>query len=63
MLFKALIIQSLYNFSDEQLEYQILDSTGFKAFFGLKKCGLVPDSRTYWHFREQVIAAGSIESL
>ncbi len=63
MLFKALIIQSLYNLSDEQLEYQILDRTSFKAFLGLKKSDRVPDSRTYWHFREQLIASGSIESL
>lgn len=63
MLFKALIIQSLYNLSDEQLEYQILDRTSFKVFLGLKKSDRVPDSRTYWHFREQLIASGSIENL
>jgi IS5 family transposase len=63
MLFKALIIQSLYNLSDEQLEYQILDRTSFKNFLGLKKSDRVPDSRTYWHFREQLIASGTIESL
>jgi IS5 family transposase len=63
MLFKALIIQSLYNLSDEQLEYQILDRTSFKIFLGLKKSDRVPDSRTYWHFREQLISSGSIESL
>lgn len=63
MLFKALIIQGLYNLSDEQREYQILDRTSFKIFLGLKKSDRVPDSRTYWHFREQLISSGSIESL
>ncbi len=63
MLFKALIIQSLYNLSDEQLEYQILDRTSFRSFLGLKKSDRVPDSRTYWHFREQLIASGTIVSL
>lgn len=63
MLFKALIIQSLYNLSDEQLEYQILDRSSFKQFLGLKKSDRVPDSRTFWQFREQLIAFGSIESL
>ena len=63
MLFKALIIQSLYHLSDEQLEYQILDMTSFKAFLGMKKSDRVPDSRTYWNFREQLIASGYIESL
>jgi hypothetical protein len=32
MLFKALIIQSLYNLSDDQLEYQIIDRSSFKRF-------------------------------
>ncbi len=63
MLFKALLIQSLYNLSDEQLEYQILDRSSFRQFLGLKKSDRVPDSRTFWHFREQLIAHGSIESL
>lgn len=63
MLFKALIIQSLYNLSDEQLGYQILDRSSFKQFLGLKKSDRVPDSRTFWHFREQLIAFGSIEPL
>lgn len=52
MLFKAIVIQALYNLSDEQLEYQILDRTSFKVFLGLKKSDRVPDSRTFWHFRE-----------
>jgi IS5 family transposase len=63
MLFKALVIQSLYNLSDEQLEYQILDRTSFKKFLGLKKSDRVPDSRTFWHFREQLIGFGTIQSL
>jgi len=37
MLFKALIIQSLYNLSDEQLEYRILDRTSFKIFCDAEK--------------------------
>lgn len=55
MLFKGLIIQSLYNLSDDQLEYQILDRTSFKHFLGLKKSDKVPDSKTFWLFREQLI--------
>jgi IS5 family transposase len=54
MLFKALIIQSLYNLSDDQLEFQILDRASFKKFLGLKKSDKVPDSKTFWLFREQL---------
>ncbi len=55
MLFKALLIQSLYNLSDDQLEYQIIDRASFKRFLGLKKSDKVPDSKTFWFFREQLI--------
>ena len=55
IMFKALLIQSLYNLSDDQLEYQIIDRASFKRFLGLKKSDKVPDSKTFWHFREQLI--------
>jgi len=55
LLFKALIIQSLYNLSDDQLEFQIVGRASFKRFLGLKKSDKVPDSRTFWFFREQLI--------
>lgn len=63
MLFKALIIQSLYNLSDDQVEYQIIDRASFKRFLGLKKSYIVPDSKTYWLFREQLIEKGVIMGL
>jgi IS5 family transposase len=63
MLFKALIIQSLYNLSDDQLEYQIIDRTSFKRFLGLKKSDKVPDSKTFWFFREQLIEKDVIMDL
>lgn len=63
MLFKALIIQSLYNLSDDQLEYQIIDRASFKRFLGLKKSDKVPDSKTFWLFREQLIEKDVIMGL
>jgi len=63
LMFKALIIQSLYNLSDDQLEYQIVDRASFKRFLGLKKSDKVPDSKTFWAFREQLIEKEAIESL
>ena len=35
VLFKALIIQSLYNLSDDATEFQILDRVSFGRFLGL----------------------------
>jgi IS5 family transposase len=63
MLFKSCILQSLYNLSDEQLEYQIVDRASFKRFLGLRKSDRVPDSRTFWQFREALIEKGVIEAL
>lgn len=63
LMFKALIIQSLYNLSDDQLEYQIVDRSSFKRFLGLKKSDKVPDSKTFWFFREQLIERDVIMGL
>ena len=35
MMFKALVIQNLYQLSDERLEFQITDRLSFKSFLGL----------------------------
>ena len=63
MMFKSLLIQSLYNLSDDQLEYQIVDRASFKRFLGLKKSDKVPDSKTFWVFREYLIEKEVIEGL
>lgn len=63
ILFKALLVQSLYNLSDDQLEYQITDRASFKRFLGLNKSDKVPDSKTFWYFREQLIEKDVIMGL
>lgn len=63
ILFKSLVIQSLYNLSDDQLEYQIIDRASFKRFLELKKSDKVPDSKTFWLFREQLIEKNIIMGL
>jgi IS5 family transposase len=63
MMFKILIIQSLYNLSDEAVEYQILDRMSFMRFLGLQLGDPVPDAKTIWLFREQLTQAGCIATL
>ena len=63
LLFKALIIQSLYNLSDDQLEFQIVDRVSFKRFLRLKRSDKVSDSKTFWLFREQLIEKDVIMGL
>nr|WP_246046639.1 transposase [Chlorobaculum thiosulfatiphilum] len=63
MMFKLLILQSLYNLSDDQMEYQITDRLSFRRFLGLKSSDKVPDSKTIWKFRETLIQEELIEVL
>jgi len=44
MLFKLLILQQLYNVSDEELEYQTHDRDSFRRFLGLSPKSEVPDA-------------------
>jgi IS5 family transposase len=61
LMFKVLILQSLYNLSDEQTEFQIRDRLSFMRFLGLSLGDAVPDAKTIWLFREQLTEAGLIE--
>ena len=63
VLFRMLILQSLYNLSDEQVEYQVRDRFSFTRFLtsGIEDC--IPDGTTLWLFREKLAKAGVIEKL
>ena len=61
IMFKILVLQKLYNISDEQTEFQILDRQSFRTF--LKIANKVPDSTTIWLFRENLTNAGVIDKL
>ena len=58
LMFKVLILQSLYNLSDEQTEFQIRDCLSFMQFLGLSLGDAVPDAKTIWLFRERVLQIG-----
>ena len=63
MMFKILILQSLYNLSDDALEMQILDCLSFMRFLGLSIDQAVPDATTIWKFREMLTSAGMVKDL
>ncbi len=63
LLFKILILQSLYNLSDEGMEYQILDRYSFSRFLGLHASSKIPDATTIWRFREDLARAGIVKEL
>lgn len=63
LMFKVLVLQSLYNLSDDALEYQIRDRLSFMRFLGLSIGDRVPDAKTIWLFREDLGKAKLIKPL
>jgi IS5 family transposase len=57
-MFKILILQRLYNLSDDATEDQISDRYSFMEFLGLRLGGSIPDKNTIWDFRELLEADG-----
>ena len=62
-MFKVLVLQSLYNLADEQLEFQIRDRLSFMRFLGLGVEDRVPDATTVWRFREDLKELDLMERL
>jgi IS5 family transposase len=63
IMFRMLVLQSLYNLSDEQAEYQVRDRMSFTRFLTLGMEDRIPDGTTLWLFREKLAKAGLIEKL
>ena len=63
MLFKILILQSLYNLADDAMEYMLRDRLSFMRFLGLAMTDKIPDAKTIWKYREQLTKAGLIKPL
>ena len=63
LMFKVLVLQTLYTLSDDQTEYQLKDRLSFMRFIGLAMHDPVPDAKTIWLFREQLARAGATEQL
>lgn len=63
MMFKILILQHLYNLSDAQMQFQLLDRYSFKRFIGIDPEDRVPDEKTIWLFREELTRKGGAKKL
>lgn len=63
LMFKILVLQSLYNLSDDAVEYQVRDRLSFMRFLGLSIGDRVPDAKTIWLFREQLGEAKLVKRL
>jgi IS5 family transposase len=62
-MFKILVLQALYNLSDDQAEFVIQDRLSFMRFLGLGLSDKVPDAKTIWLFRESLVRAGAVDNL
>ncbi|CAI08929.1 putative transposase, fragment [Aromatoleum aromaticum EbN1] len=56
---RILVLKRLYNLSDEQMEYQLLDRMSYKRFCGLANATNVPDRTTVWTFENRIGEAGA----
>jgi IS5 family transposase len=63
LMFKILILQALYNLSDDQAEFMIQDRLSFMRFLGLGLSEKVPDAKTIWLFREHLAQARAVDNL
>ena len=58
VLVRMVVLQGLYNLSDEQCEYQVLDRMSFQRFCRLDGALNVPDARTLWRFKQRLADKG-----
>lgn len=63
ILFKMLVLQQLFNLSDEELEFQVNDRRSFEEFVGLGVMNTIPDATTIAFFRERLRKAGVVDEL
>ena len=63
LLCKIIVLQRLYQLSDEATQFQILDRLSFQRFLGLSLADRVPDQNTIREFREALQQAGAFQTL
>jgi transposase, IS5 family len=56
---RILVLKRIYNLSDEQMEYQLLDRMSFKRFCGLPYAINIPDRTTVWTFENRIGEVGA----
>ena len=54
ILFKMLVLQQLFNLSDEELEFQVNDRRSFEVFVRLGVMNTIPDATTAPCVRKEV---------
>lgn len=63
MMLKILILQKLYDLSDQAMEFQIADRLSFQRFLFIESTKGIPDEKTIWLYREQIKEHGLIDKI
>jgi IS5 family transposase len=63
LMFKILLLQSWYQIADDRTEYMINDRLSFQRFLGLSLGDKVPDAKTIWLFRDNLVKSGAYKEL
>ena len=63
LMFKALLLQSLYALSDAELEEALADRLSFRRFVGLSLTDAVPDHTTLCRFRLRLVESALLDRL
>jgi IS5 family transposase len=58
-MIRILVLKRLYNLSDEQMEYQLLDRMSYQRFCGLADSASIPDRTTIWTFEKRIGEVGA----
>ena len=59
VMVRILVLKHLYNLSDEQAEYQLLDRMSYQRFCLLTDSVNIPDRNTIWHYQQRLGADGA----
>jgi IS5 family transposase len=63
LMFKVLLLQSLYGLSDAEMEEALIDRLSFRRFVGVALTERVPDHSTICRFRNLLVEQGLLDRL
>lgn len=63
LMFRILVLQELYQLSDEEMEFQLYDRSSFQKFVGIRDGDKIPDAKTIWAFKDKLAEQNVHKSL
>lgn len=63
LMFRILVLQELYQLSDDEMEFQLYDRLSFQKFVGIRDGDRIPDAKTIWVFKDKLAEQNVHKSL